>query len=638
LQQSLRRALRAAALLTAAFLAFPAGSALAQGTVETPTNKVLYKDGYDGRYLLDGTWWFRLDPQDQGLSQGFQRQSSTVGWTQVTVPNAWNATDLSPESQRGTVGWYRKDFRVPAGAKGATWKVRFESVNYRATVFVNGKQVGSHEGAYLPFEVPSGKLRSGVNHLVVRVDSRRSNTDLPPLVDQDNGTPGGGWWNYGGLLREVYLRKVNQVDMTDFLARPILPCRNCDATVQIRATLHNLGRKKKVRVSARVGDQSARFRAVTLPTRGTRQVSAKVKISNPRLWEPGDPQLYTVRGAVNVGRRVGTSWSGHIGIRSIKIKKGLLYVNGVRTTLRGASIHEDDPNVGAALTPQIRQSMFGELLRLGGTMTRSHYPLHPEFLEMADRAGVLVWQQIPFYRLGEDQMKLKSVRDKGLNMLRTEVARDQNHPSVLTWSIGNELPSRPAFGQERYIRDSTRLLHQLDPTRLVGLDISGYPSAPVVGQYNQLNALGINDYFGWYPGPNGQLVDRNALGPYLDQMRGYYPNLGLFVTEFGAEANRNGPVDEKGTFQFQSDWMQFQIATIDSKPYVNGAVNWLLRDFKVRPDWDGGNPIPQPPYNQKGVADQFGTPKPAFDVTARMYKAIKRAGAARIARASKASR
>ncbi|MBX5469975.1 MAG: beta galactosidase jelly roll domain-containing protein [Thermoleophilaceae bacterium] len=627
------RGLLAAALTGAVALLAAAPSTPAQSAdVTTPSSRVVYHDGYGGRYLLDGPWWFRLDQQDQGVAQGLQRQESLDGWTQVSVPNAWNAGDDSPESQRGTVGWYRKDFRLPRGAGGATWRIRFESVNYRATVWVNGRQMGRHEGGYVPFEVPAGALRPGVNHLVVRVDSRHSNTDLPPLVDRVDSTPGGGWWNYGGLLREVYLRRVYRVDIASFLARPTLPCRRCDATVLLRATLHNLGRRAQVRLRASVGGRNVRFPAVTLPARGTRRVSARIGISHPRLWEPGHPRLYKVRAAAYVGGRLGSSYSAHIGIRSIEVRRGYLYVNGVRTTLLGASIHEDDPVVGAALTPERRRSIFSQLLDLGARITRAHYPLHPDFLEQADRAGVLVWEQVPVYRLGESQLKLSSVRAKGLRYLRAAIERDQNHPSVLTWSIGNELPSRPALGQRRYIAEATRLVRRLDPTRLVALDVSGYPTVPRVAEFDALDALGINDYFGWYPGPNGQLLDRSALGPYLDQMRGYYPRLALFITEFGAEANRHGPVDEKGTYEFQSDWMRFQLSTIASKPYIDGAISWILRDFKVRPGWNGGNPVPRPPYNQKGLADELGHEKPAFAVAQSFFRAASRARDARAAR------
>jgi beta-glucuronidase len=627
-----RRPLRT--LLAAGLLALALPGA-AGAAVYTPKPKVLYHDGHSGRYLMDGSWYFRSDPLDQGLAQGFERQASLTGWTPVTVPNAWNATDLSDASQRGGVGWYRTDFRAPKTGRGVSWVVRFESVNYRARVYLNGQQIGSHEGAYLPFEVPADKIRTrGVNHLVVRVDSRRTETDLPPLIDQDNGTPGGGWWNYSGILREVYLRKVDRVDISDFLAQPRLPCRACPATVLLRVTLQNVGsHKQQVVFHASVGGLAGHFRPVTIPGHRTRAVEAKVRIDNPRLWEPGDPQLYAVHAAATIrGRTVG-GWLAHIGVRSIKVRDGRLLINGVPTTLRGASVHEESvaDGHGGALTPADQKSMFQQLLDLGATITRVHYPLPPAVLEMADRAGVLVWDEVPVYRLGEDQLKLHSVQDKALADVRDMIARDQNHPSVLTWAIGNELPSRPDVGQEEYIKRAHALIKSMDDTRLIATDIAGYPSIPkqeIFAKY--FTALGINDYFGWYPGPGGQLVDRGATGAYFDQMHQFYPRTALFVTEYGAESNHDGPVDEKGTYEFQTDWTEYQNQVFDQHPFINGAIAWILRDFKVRPGWDGGNPSPQPPYNQKGVEDQNGNKKPVFDVLARIYKNIQLAGQARI--------
>jgi beta-glucuronidase len=404
--------------------------------------------------------------------------------------------------------------------------------------------------------------------------------------------------------------------------------------VLFRATLRNVsGSRQRAGFHASVGGLAGHFPSVVIKPHRSRVVSAKVRIDNPRLWDPGNPQLYSVRAGVSVGGRTVGGWAVHIGIRSIKVRNGRLLINGVPTTLRGASMHEESvgDGVGAALTPQDRHAMFQQLLALGGTITRMHYPLHPAFLEMADRAGVLVWDEIPMYRLGEDQLKLHSVQRKGLNDIRGMILRDQNHPSVLTWSIGNELPSRPDTGQEEYIRAAHKLITSMDDTRLIATDIAGYPSIPkqiIFERY--FTALGLNDYFGWYPGPGGQLVDRNATGPYFDQMHQFYPRIALFVTEYGAEANHDGPVDEKGSYEFQSQWMQFQNQVFDQHPFINGAIAWILRDFKVRPGWDGGNPTPQPPWNQKGVADQFGHEKPVFNVVATIYKSIQRAGAARI--------
>ena len=121
----------------------------------------------------------------------------------------------------GGVGWYRKDFSVPEASKALEWAVRFESVNYRSRVWLNGKPVGSNRGAYIPFEFRLNNIkRRGTNRLVIRVDSRRHPTDFPPSGLTTNGAPTGGWWNYSGLQREVYLERLDTVDWKSVRVRP----------------------------------------------------------------------------------------------------------------------------------------------------------------------------------------------------------------------------------------------------------------------------------------------------------------------------------------------------------------------------------------------------------------------------------
>jgi beta-glucuronidase len=212
-------------LLLIALLA-PAASASAQ---DPPSERVLYRDGHANRYLMDGQWLFRLDPGNRGLAEGLMRQASTEGWSPTTVPNAWNATDETPESMKGTIGWYRRDFRLPSSSRRYDWILRFESVNYRTRAWLNGRPIGSNRGAYLPFElrIPSGLLRrGGVNRLVVRVDNVRRTFDLPPAGMSRTAVPTGGWWNYGGILREVYLRRVERVAIESVQVLPKLSCRS----------------------------------------------------------------------------------------------------------------------------------------------------------------------------------------------------------------------------------------------------------------------------------------------------------------------------------------------------------------------------------------------------------------------------
>ena len=276
----------AAACAVLAVLAVLAPAASAQDGLQAGA---LYYAGPDGRYLVSGQWLFRLDAQDQGLRQHLQRSTSTAGWTPVAVPNAWNATDESDASMAGSIGWYRKDFHLPSANRRYSWVLRFESVNYRARFWLNGRPIGSNAGAYLPFEIripPSALKRTGMNRLVVRVDSRRRPTDFPPSGLSTTNRPTGGWWNYGGILREVYLRRIDRIDFNTVVVRPELDCARCDASVLLRTTLRNYAdSSQRVRVTASFGGRPVRMGTVTVGAKRFATVSRRLTVRRPKLWE-----------------------------------------------------------------------------------------------------------------------------------------------------------------------------------------------------------------------------------------------------------------------------------------------------------------------------------------------------------------
>jgi beta-glucuronidase len=606
----------AAVTTTALLCASPALGA------DIPRQGSVYKDGPSGRYLLDGAWYTRPDPPGAGIGAHYERQAGLAGWSPTTVPNAANAGDFSKTSYLGEVQWYRKDFLTPSAAGGSRWILRFESVNYRSTVWLNGRKLGEHAGAYVPFELAAPKLRPGrPNRLVIRVDSRRTRLDVPPLAVRSDGRFVGGWWNYNGILREVYLRRVRHLDLRELLVRPRIACRSCPANVDVTAVIANVTRTARpATVEGQMGGQRFVLRAANVPAGGGRYLRTRFTIPHPRLWSPQQPSLYLVRFRVrDADGATVQRYTVRTGVRSFSVSpSGQFLINFRPASLRGASMHEDDPLTGAALRPDQLEANMRLLRELGANMTRSHYPMHPLTLELADRFGIVVWSEIPVYQMQERLFLNRQVRRRSLAMLRRTILRDRNHPSVAVWSLGNENTSQPGTGFDRYVREGERLARRLDPTRLVALAIPGYPTAGRQKLYASLDALGINDYFGWYDGPDGSLGSRQGLGPYLDQVRGQYPRQALFVTEFGAEANRAGPVGEKGTYDFQSDLLAYHLRVYASKPFIAGALVWILRDFPVKPGFDGGNPQPTPPFNMKGLVAEDGTRKPAFDVVRRL--------------------
>ena len=606
----------------------PDASAATTGAVAAQAaQRPVYQDGHTGRTLLGGTWRMRVDRGDRGLAGHWERSRSTAGWKPVRIPNAYNVGENTREGLIGWPAWYRKDFTLPAGSRSVSWRVRFEAVNYRATVWLNGRRIGEHAGAFEPFELALAGARPGrVNRLVVRVDNRRLPTDFPPSRYTATDQPRGGWWNYGGLVREVYLRRVDRVDVDSVQVMPRLGCATCPATVRFRVGVRNdSNAPQRVRLTGRFGTLPVSFAARTLRPGRIGTFAASVRVARPRLWSPRDPYLHRVRLDVSAQARGGrpTPAAGyrlHSGLRSVGVdRNGRLTLNGRPVNLRGVSLHEDLPGKGAALTSDDHAETVARIKDVGATLVRSHYPLHPVFHEMADRNGLLIWSEVPVYQMREEAMEPAAVRREAVEHLTSNIVTNQNHPSVITWSVGNELDETVPRPVRAYIAQAAAAARRIDSSRPVSYALAGHPRVACRPGYEPLDLIGINDYFGWYT--SADIVNREDLSGYLDTMRRCYPDKALMITEFGAEANRSGPVEEKGTYEFQRDFIRYHLGVFAAKPWLSGAAYWTLREFLIHPDWAGGNPLPTPPMHQKGVIAYDGSLKPAYADLRDAYRA-----------------
>ncbi len=622
-----------AALLSLALLAPAGAQAAAAGGASVPSSKTLYSDGQSGRYLVDGSWLRRLDPSNVGLAQNWQKQSSQADWTPTKVPNAWNAGDDSLGSYAGSVGWYRKDFRLPPGAPARSWVIRFEQVNFAATVWLRGVQIGSHAGAYEPFEIRLPKVlvkNRGVNRLVLRVDSRRTINDLPPARNNDFGQPQGGWWNYAGILREVYLRAVDQIDITSVNVRPDLLCQGCPAEVNWQVKLSNLGAATRtVTVAGRFGPRRLEIGRATLRPGASATLTKRLTIAKPKLWSPARPYLYDASLVAAVGARTVQRYARRVGVRSIKVDSvGRLTLNGQRLDLRGVGIHEDSPGRGFAIDNAIRDKQIGWARELRGLVLRAHYSLHPYTLQRADQLGMLVWSEVPVYQVPNEQLARAANRARYVAAVASMVEVNRDHPSVMVWSVGNEMASSADDSQASYIAAATAKAKLLDPSRPVGIAAGG-PTSTCQSAYEPLDVIGLNDYFGWYVGESGSIADRELLSETLDAARSCYPTKAMMITEFGAEASTAGQAEDRGTWTFANDLIKFHLDVYATKPWLSGSLYWALQEFWVRPGWEGGNPHPAPPLFQKGLVSFAGAKKPTFAPVAKAFRAVKQVGSTR---------
>lgn len=572
---------------------------------------------------LDSGWRYIADPGNIGLRRNWASGAHPGGRAiPVTIPNDFNPT-VSVQSYRGTVGWYELRFTGPPESAGRSWSIRFDDVRRNAEVWLNGRKLGTNGDPFAPFSVPATSLKPRAsNLLVVRVDNLKGPGTFPT-----------DWWNWGGIVQGVSLQPVGRLALEDLGVMPELGCHYECGDLLVQGTIRNVSRtalRPDIEVRVTSPDHAAwTFRdALRAPLPAGRSVPVSFRVpvhGRPRLWSPSSPSLYGVTVATVAQDRVEESSSLRVGMRSVEVRGGILYLNGRRLWLHGASISQDVSGEGAALSPGDIDTIVSQLRSLGANITRAHYLLSTPLLDALDAAGIMVWSQPPVDH-ADALLATGTGRARALGLLRATILGERSHPSVIIDSVANELSPDPdhAPGVRSYLNQAIDVARSLDPAAAVGLDTYGTPGWPPQSLYKKLDVLGLNSYFGWYPGRRGHRIASFAgLEPFLREARARYPNQALVISEYGAEGLYDGPANTKGTFAFQSDYLRRTLAVLDRLPFMNGSIYWSLRDFAVAPGWIGGAQVPagypSDGLTHKGLITYDGTQKPAFAVAQQLF-------------------
>ena len=539
-------------------------------------------------------------------------------WRPARVPSVVDPRAL-PSLYPGVVRRYRLRFEGPETPPGFRWLIEFESVRRNAAVFLNGRRIGRNVDPYTPFTVEARGLRPGrQNELVVVVDGRK-NPQLPE-----------GWWNWNGIVRPVRLIPAGPayIQHLGTLSRVRCrgPARACRAQLLIDGVLERRGvRRLDPSVDVRLRSPSGRVieKRFELPRQGAkrRRVQLELPVPAPELWSPERPNLYSARIKVRERDEVVQVVRRQVGLRSVEVKQGLLYLNNRRVQLRGASIHEDMPGHGAALTTGDMRQIVNDLKELGANVTRAHYLMNDRLLTMFDRAGILVWSQAPIWQRDHGAALLWRPNERRRALLTVErtVTAARNHPSVITHSVANELSFTPDTrpGTARFLVAAQQIARDLDPTLPISVDIKSRPGFPEQFTYHRFDMLGINQYFGWYR----WVEDFSLLEPYFLEMHDLYPEHAIVMTEWGAEARpelASAPPELKGGYAFQNFHAQRTLDAIDHLSFfLSGAIYWTLREFEIYPGWTGGAGRRPPEFepntrHHKGLISYGGERKPAF--------------------------
>jgi beta-galactosidase/beta-glucuronidase len=552
------------------------------------------------RVELSGEWEARLDPAAE--------------WAPFKVPGCFNY--LSPEALRYKgKAWYRTRFTVPRSwSAERPLYLRFLGVAIRAKVWVNETLVAEHLFPHTAFEadITRAAVREGPNTLVVMADNALEDMAIPDKKCT-------GWWDYGGIHREVYLEHRSQLHLED----PIVVTKTSGGRWRLDLTLRvrNYGASTRGPVGVRLLDKRGGTVWETRLERrfgsGLTEAGVGAEIPGALPWSPEGPSLYLLRLETAHDRK-----EVRVGFRQIEVRGTEIHLNGRRLLVKGISRHEIYPGVGFAVSEAQTRRDLEDIKSIGCNFLRTtHYTPHPRVVDLADELGLLVWVEIPAWQSKAETLASDEVWARyGEPQLREMVEQYRTHPSVVVWSVGNEFPSdKPEVVP--YVARACRFVRGLDPTRLVTFASDRHDRDL---SFEHVDFMAINEYFGWY---ERSMFD---VGAMLDRLHSLWPRLPILVSEFGAGSviGRRNPNPTDSMQDYSEDYHRKmmrvhldQIYAPERRSFVVGSVIWLYNDFAQERVYEVQPPIPGD-VNNKGLVTEDRVRKSVYGDVKERFAAI----------------
>ena len=560
-------------------------------------------------------------------------------WRRVTLPHDWAITGpfltTGPYGGMGRlpswgIGWYRKKLDIPASDAGKSIFLDVDGAMSYATVWLNGHLVGGWPYGYnswrvdlTPYAVPGG-----TNQLAIRLDN-------PPESSR--------WYPGGGLYRNIWLTRTNPVHIAQWGTRVTTPeVSAASARVALEISIDNaMATPSTVEAVTRIYALDAKGRrsggavattapaSITVPARASATTSASATIANPRLWGPAPRQRPNRYVAVTTLSRAGKAidrYETPFGVRTIKFDPDTgLSVNGERVALQGVNNHHDLGALGAAFNRRAAQRQLEMLQEMGANAVRmSHNPPDPQLLDLADEMGILVIDEVfDVWKMKKTPLDTHLIfPDWHEQDLRSMLRRDRNHPSVILWSVGNEVGEQYAGAEGAAIaKELVGIVREEDPTRpttnamnwaksdmplpaavdVIGLNYQGigirslpsqfpafrarFPDKVIISTESASALSSRGEYQFPVPGTiSGPVRPGSGGDPVTAQVSAYE----LFAADFGSSADRS-------------------FAAHDQHPYTAGEFVWTGWDYLGEP-----TPYYSARSSYSGIIDLAGFKKDRF--------------------------
>ena len=560
------------------------------------------------RLLMDFRWKFM--PGDHTGAQQFDFDDSE--WRTLDLPHDWSIEgtydEKAPTGGSGGylptgIGWYRRTFNLPKGSYGKTIWIEFDGVYMNSEVWINGHHLGTYPNGYNSFHYELTQyLTNGRNVIAVKVDNSLQ--------------PNTRWYSGSGIYRHVWLVMVNPVHISHWGTCITTPMINeKESVVRIQTTLKNDSKKTKTcQLRTRIMDMNNLERSVDkltfdIEAETEKTVIQEMKVPEPVLWSVDSPFMYQAVQSVAEGKRILDTDETKFGIRKIDYdgNKGFL-LNDKHIKMNGVCLHHDGGCVGAAVPEKVWERRLIRLKEMGCNAIRTAHNLPaPEFLDLCDRLGFLVMDEcFDEWRLGKREYAYHRYFDQWWKHdLLGMIHRDRNHPCVVLWSAGNEIPEQKSSDGHVLLKEVMDIIHQEDPTRPVTLgcdNIAADNGSTTLEFLETLDIVGYNYVDRWH--------ERRELFYSID--RHDHPDWKMIGTEnvsnrgirgyysLGDDTGKVNPNYHFWMIRAEQLWKYVSV-----HDFVIGDFMWTGIDYLGESRWPGKNA-------SSGVLDLCGFPKDGY--------------------------
>lgn len=563
---------------------------------------------------LNGIWDFKIEGVDDQIDVTRPLDTDLV----IAVPGSYNDQGVTSDI-RNHVGnvWYERTFTIPNVLRNERVVLRFGSATHKATVYIDGKEVTSHQGGFLPFEVDfDSEFSSGQHRLTVCVNNILDETTLPvgeysETINNDGkiikkNSPNFDFFNYAGLHRPVKIYTTPKVFIEDIEIVPEV--LENSAKVQYKVTTN----EAVPTIVVKLRDEKDNIVAETSGAEGI------IEVDNPHLWQPLNAYLYHLEVTLLDNDQVIDTYAERFGIRSVEVREGQFLINGEPFYFKGFGKHEDAYYSGRGMNEVTNVLDFNLMKWIGANSFRtSHYPYSEEMMRLADEQGIVIidettavgvhlnFSAILSGTTTRDTFKEIGTKEAHEVVIKDLIERDKNYACVVMWSVANE-PASTEKGAKAYFEPLVNLARACDPQQRPVTIVTILTSQPDTCEVQDLvDVLCLNRYYGWYTQSGDLEAAKEALRTELDGWSEKQPGKPIMFTEYGADtiAGMHAINDELFTEEYQIRYYEANHEVIDNYPQFIGEQTWNFADFET------SSGIIRVQGNKKGIFTRERRPK-----------------------------